>query len=199
MMWSILAQMWLCLLIAALIGFVVAWFLRKRRTPHTNEQSAAELAFKLRQRDEELAAARAENTIHTSTLDILRNEIAVLTKRLASLETGGTGHDPGKKKQGRTGNAIERGSTLAHREKNRKRTNGGTQKDDLKLIVGIGPVLERRLNKLGVSTFKQIAQWDKDDVERFSERLQSFGDRIAREHWVSAARKLHKQKYGETL
>jgi predicted flap endonuclease-1-like 5' DNA nuclease len=69
----------------------------------------------------------------------------------------------------------------------------------LKLIVGIGPVLERRLNKLGVFRFKQIARWRESDIERIAQQLRSFGDRITREKWIDGAKKLHKEKYNEEI
>ena len=39
--------------------------------------------------------------------------------------------------------------------------------DDLKLIVGIGPVLERMLHRLGVATYRQIARWSERDIDEF--------------------------------
>jgi uncharacterized protein YlxW (UPF0749 family) len=74
----------LWLLIAAAVGFVVGWLLRAQKSAGDEESSG--LGYKLRQRDEELAAVRAENTVHLSTLDTLRNEIATLTKKLEAYE-----------------------------------------------------------------------------------------------------------------
>ncbi len=62
-------------------------------------------------------------------------------------------------------------------------------KDDLKLIVGIGPVNEGKLNRHGVRTFAQIADWKKADIVE-AERYLEFDGRIARESWVSQAKKL---------
>lgn len=201
MMWSLLSQIWLCLPIAAAIGFAVAWLLKGRKNVPAIVQPDAEIAFKLRQRDEELAAAHAEITIHNSTLDILRNEIATLTKRISSYEAGNAKRELQEPRQPRIekGVAVVRGATETRRVKEKERSRGRIQKDDLKLITGIGPVLQRRLNSLGVYSFKQIALWTKEDVDRFAEHMQSFGDRITREHWVRGAKKLHKEKYNETL
>ncbi|MEO6567036.1 MAG: hypothetical protein ABIO63_13510 [Casimicrobiaceae bacterium] len=71
--------------------------------------------------------------------------------------------------------------------------------DDLKLIVGIGPVLERMLHQLGISTYKQIARWSERDVDSFDARLPEFPGRIRRDAWVVQARALHQSKFGETL
>ncbi len=74
------------LLIAAAVGFVVGWLLRAQKSADGSSENDSALAYKLRQRDEELAAVRAENTVHLSTLDTLRNEIATLTKKLEAYE-----------------------------------------------------------------------------------------------------------------
>jgi predicted flap endonuclease-1-like 5' DNA nuclease len=71
--------------------------------------------------------------------------------------------------------------------------------DDLKLIVGVGPVLERMLQQLGVTTFRQIAHWSERDIDEFDARLHEFPGRIRRDGWVTQARELHQSKYGETL
>lgn len=63
--------------------------------------------------------------------------------------------------------------------------------DDLKLLSGVGPVLETKLNEAGVTSFAQIASWKAKDVEEFDEKL-SFKGRIAREGWVAQAKKLAK-------
>lgn len=71
--------------------------------------------------------------------------------------------------------------------------------DDLKKIRGIGLVLEKKLNSLGVRYYRQIALWTEEDVKRFAEQLAGFPDRIARDRWVERAGEEHQAKYGETL
>ena len=75
---------------------------------------------------------------------------------------------------------------------------GAAEPDDLKLIVGIGPVLERMLRNLGVHNFRQIARWSARDIAEFDARLPEFPGRIARDQWVTQARALHESKYGES-
>ncbi len=55
--------------------------------------------------------------------------------------------------------------------------------DDLQLIVGVGPVLERRLHACGVYRYRQIADWTPENVENYALRL-DVGERIQREEWV---------------
>jgi len=77
--------------------------------------------------------------------------------------------------------------------------DGPTMPDDLKLIVGVGPVLERMLHQMGVSTYRQIAHWSERDIDEFDARLPEFSGRIRRDTWVVQARALHQSKFGETL
>jgi predicted flap endonuclease-1-like 5' DNA nuclease len=72
-------------------------------------------------------------------------------------------------------------------------------RDDLKRIYGIGPVLERLLNELGITQYRQIATWTPDDVRRVDAQLVKFHGRIERDDWIKGAREAHFKKYGERL
>jgi len=69
--------------------------------------------------------------------------------------------------------------------------------DDLKTIKGIGVVMERTLNDLGITTFKQLAGFKQADVKMVSDVLSEskagFGDRIERDEWVDQAKVLVKK------
>jgi predicted flap endonuclease-1-like 5' DNA nuclease/chromosome segregation ATPase len=65
-------------------------------------------------------------------------------------------------------------------------------RDDLKKIAGIADVLERKLNELGVFTFRQIMEWDQKMIAEFSQ-LFAFKDRIQRDGWQRQARDLYFQ------
>jgi predicted flap endonuclease-1-like 5' DNA nuclease len=73
---------------------------------------------------------------------------------------------------------------------------GAGAPDDLKLIVGVGPVLERMLQQLGITTYRQIARWSERDIDEFDAKLPEFPGRIRRDAWVTQARELHQSKYG---
>ncbi len=75
--------------------------------------------------------------------------------------------------------------------------DGPNTPDDLKLIVGVGPVLERMLQQLGIATYRQVARWSDSDIDAFDARLPEFHGRIRRDAWVTQARALHQSKYGE--
>jgi predicted flap endonuclease-1-like 5' DNA nuclease len=71
--------------------------------------------------------------------------------------------------------------------------------DNLRLIVGIGPVLERMLHQLGIATYRQIARWTERDIDEMDAKLPEFPGRIRRDEWVVQARALHQSTYGEIL
>lgn len=59
--------------------------------------------------------------------------------------------------------------------------------DDLKRIRGVGVLIEKRLNGLGVTRYDHIANWTSGDIDRISRKL-DFQGRIERENWVEQAR-----------
>lgn len=64
------------------------------------------------------------------------------------------------------------------------RTGGN---DDLKRIRGIGVLIEKKLNSMGISSYEAIANWTAADIDRVSQTL-DFKGRIERENWVEQAR-----------
>jgi NADH-quinone oxidoreductase subunit E len=68
--------------------------------------------------------------------------------------------------------------------------------DDLKLIVGIGPAIERVLYRSGIATYRQIARLSEREIDAIERTLAEFPGRIRRDGWVAQARSLHLAKYG---
>lgn len=64
--------------------------------------------------------------------------------------------------------------------------------DDLKLIWGVGPALEKMLNTMGVWHFDQIASWSAKELAWVDERLEGFKGRAKRDEWVKQSKKLAK-------
>jgi len=62
------------------------------------------------------------------------------------------------------------------------------QHDDLKQIFGIGPVTEKTLNKLGITSYSQLAELKQHDIEKIADAMQIFPGRIERDDWVGGAR-----------
>ncbi|RWG74186.1 proton-conducting membrane transporter [Mesorhizobium sp.] len=61
--------------------------------------------------------------------------------------------------------------------------------DNLRRLIGIGPVNEKLLKAQGVTSYAQIAAWTDADVKRVEEVL-NFDGRIAREKWIEQAKLL---------
>lgn len=59
--------------------------------------------------------------------------------------------------------------------------------DDLKRIRGIGVLIEKKLNSLGITAYEQVANWTRGDIDRISQLL-DFKGRIERENWIEQAR-----------
>ena len=64
------------------------------------------------------------------------------------------------------------------------------QKDDLTVIKGIGSFIEQKLNGLGIFTYKQISEFDKELVDLVTSGIEFFPGRIERDDWVGQATRL---------
>ncbi|MCD7060902.1 NADH-quinone oxidoreductase subunit NuoE [Pelagibacterium xiamenense] len=100
-----------------------------------------------------------------------------------------------KRKPDQAGREGATGSESAAVEPHGKRTAAplfeapaGTP-DDLKLISGVGPVLEGKLHALGITKYAQVAAFTDDEIARVDDAL-SFKGRITRDNWVGQAKAL---------
>jgi predicted flap endonuclease-1-like 5' DNA nuclease len=66
--------------------------------------------------------------------------------------------------------------------------------DDLKVIKGIGPGIEAKLNKAGIFSFRQISELTEESIERVTSLIEFFPGRITRDRWVEQASKLYLDK-----
>ena len=64
--------------------------------------------------------------------------------------------------------------------------------DNLKMIKGVGPVLERALHTTGVFHFDQVGAWTKADAEWFDDNVKGANGRVIRDGWVKQAKILAK-------
>jgi predicted flap endonuclease-1-like 5' DNA nuclease len=67
---------------------------------------------------------------------------------------------------------------------------GHGKPDDLTQIKGVPKVLQRKLHRVGVFYFWQIAEWSPEDVRYVDSKLAAFKGRIESEAWVSQAKEL---------
>ena len=93
--------------------------------------------------------------------------------------------------RGRRGKAAR----IPERQEQRRHKKGETFKgftkpkgapDDLKLIAGITPELEAKLNKLGLIKFEQIANLSDDEIAKLDETL-ALDSQIENDDWTSKA------------
>ena len=63
-------------------------------------------------------------------------------------------------------------------------------KDNLQLIKGVGPVLERVLNQTGIYHFDQIANLTPQEIAWLNTSI-AFPGRIEREDWIAQAKSLY--------
>jgi len=195
------------LLIGLLVAFAVmlaaTWRRLQRLQVERTREWEAQLVAETQLAGESsrrLAAAEAE-------LAAVRDEIAALrhTLRERDTEIGNLRGLAEESSRLREENAALRAQSAAYRqilvdvENHAPPPILAGAADDLKLIVGVGPVLERLLQKHGVTTFRQIAHWTDRDIDEFDVRLAEFHGRVRRDDWVTQARELHYQKYGERL
>lgn len=64
--------------------------------------------------------------------------------------------------------------------------------DDLTRIKGLGPKIAQLLQTLGITRFEQIAAWNEADIDRIDAQLGKFQGRIRRDSWVEQATYLAK-------
>ena len=61
-------------------------------------------------------------------------------------------------------------------------------KDDLQVIKGIGPFIEEKLNALGITTYRQIANMTGKLEDQVNEAIEFFPGRVKRDQWVAQAK-----------
>lgn len=69
-------------------------------------------------------------------------------------------------------------------------TADASQADDLKLISGVGPVLEKTLNSIGIFTFGQVSKMTAEEYNLLDSLTKSFPGRAERDNWAAQAKDL---------
>lgn len=148
----------------------------------------------LEQRITDLQALQSEVAGQAKMMGEQEEEISRLRKRLVEVRTALRVRESGHVVARPNGPANQLSLQIGHA----KNTNT-PQRDDLKKIHGIGPVIERALNKMGTYTYIQIARWTPNDIAKVARKLETVPERIKRDNWIASAKKQHREKYGEKL
>ncbi len=143
-----------------------------------------DLEKRIGERQQSMAVARTQDHVSTDSVSKLRHALSEKEKQNALLQQQ-------LDVRGKPGSNIQP-------ERRKPLFSAPDGKDDLKLIKGIGPVMERTLNELGVTTFKQLANFSQNDIDQVSAAIDAFPGRIERDDWVGKAREHHRVKYGES-
>jgi len=132
------------------------------------------------------------------------NGVTVPEKPTASIEKPALKKENDSTKSAAAKNEVAEKDAAAHNEaaapaaapKFLDGPNG--EPDDLKRILGIGSVLEEKLNDMGIYHFSQIAEFSADDIASINTHL-NFPGRIERDEWVPQAQELMKGGEGRKL
>ena len=177
---------WLLILLAVLVGFVVAWFLLSgsRKTRITREDTGEEPGNARRnQALIDAPPAAAKDTASPPEPEDKPEPAPspapppVATPRAepaaAAASLGGAGA------------AVN--TAVSQEEAGQAAPEGA---DDLTRLKGVGPKLAAQLNTLGVTSFAQIAGWSEAEIDRIDDQLGRFKGRIRRDNWIEQAKLL---------
>jgi len=186
------------LLVAAIIGYITAWLYCK--SIYVSRIKAIES-----EKDElnkHIATLDAENSNLQRSLhekENLMKHLVLEVKALKALHTEAVHEtDDMELKNKRTEQLLyEKDEALVHIAQSRHLLNYDsfgtateTEKDDLKMISGIGPFIEERLHALDIFTFSQISKFTTQDINTINDAIIYFSGRIERDEWVAQAREL---------
>ena len=134
--------------------------------------------------------------ISRAELDGLFNESGAIEIRERNLDGTATAAAPVKKAPAKSEPA--KSEDLSDEQKAEKMSllqsvigeGSADGKDDLKLISGVGPVYEEKLNSIGIYTFEQVSKLTPDAIKAIEELTKYFPGKIEREDWISQAKNL---------
>ncbi|WP_378188105.1 hypothetical protein ACE939_06655 [Aquimarina sp. W85] len=160
---------WWCLFLLLLLSFILGWFLSKWVY---NEKKNIKVSSRLS---------------HTNTSD---NEQATVVK--STFTTSETiAPDQGstniKAIKTRHRNGVPANEELPKLNFDRFGKATASERDNLKLIKGVGPFIEDKLNGIGIYTFDQISKFTKEDIDTVTQLIQFFPGRIERDDWKQQA------------
>lgn len=145
----------------------------------------------------EASAAAPVTPISVGQIKKLQNEIVEKDQKIAALQKKASAQKSGNKskpktvkpKSKKTGTKKPRAGKASWQQgKTKLGTPGSNHKDDLTEINGIGPKIQKVLNRLGIKSFEQLATFRAAEVKLVDEALVDFSGRIKRDEWVPQAK-----------
>jgi predicted flap endonuclease-1-like 5' DNA nuclease len=161
---------WLSLILALIIGVLVAWWLFGRassvakpreRRPDVLDEGAAPAQRNQALIDAPPAATTIIPPSPSGTLAGMGEVIAVAAQDEVEAATSAPAPAP----------AVT-----------------DTEADDLSQLKGVGPKLVALLHGMGITRYAQIAAWTDEDIARIDTQLGAFKGRVTRDNWVEQAK-----------
>ncbi len=202
--------------VAAILGGIIVWLLMRNRIEESNSQSASSTSsgndaalqadlerYKRAAADCEGAQAQLKTDFEAkiksleAELGQVKAELAEAGAKSKSIvdEAVASGKPSKEEKEAAALDRIrQRAAAL---DFGKIGTATADDKDDLKLVKGIGPFIEKKLNALGIYTFRQIANFDEDLEDKVNEAIEFFPGRIRRDDWKGQAAKMADEKEGK--
>ena len=186
------------LLVAAIIGYITAWFYYKSiysmkiKALESEKDELKSYIVKLNMDNGNLNKTLLEKEKENEYLTMEVNALKALHAE-AVHET-----DDMTLKNKRTEQLLyEKGEAMVHIAQRKHLldyksfgTAAKEEKDDLKMISGIGPFIEERLHALDIYTFRQISKFTARDIDTINDAIEYFSGRIDRDEWVTQAGEL---------
>ena len=163
MIWLFI-QTWIWILLAALLGLFIGWLIWRNSGGSDNS-------------DEVILLRRQLEDCQKKCRELESSSASVAESAPAPAPAPVSAPEP------------ETESLISDDWKPQGMTEAPDSPDDLKRISGIGPVIQKTLNGLGIYHFKQISDFTPENI-RWVDNFIDFPGRIDREGWVEQARKL---------
>lgn len=186
------------LLVAVIIGYVTAWFYsksvfaKKLKAVETEKDAVYSENSKLKADKSELF-----KTIHEREREINQLNKEVQALRALHAEAVHETDEMTLKNKRSEQLLFEKDEALVQISQRKYLLDyesfgmaSATDKDDLKMISGIGPFIEERLHTLDIFTFLQISKFTPKDIATINIAIEYFSGRIERDEWVAQAKEL---------
>ena len=160
-------QIWVWIIAAFALGWFAHWFLccrGKEQIESSSDQSVPDQSSSNLSEEPQVS--------HSDSLDI--GAATTVASTVSNVSDGSVGTDSVK---------------TADQWKPQGFLSAPDKVDDLKQIKGIGSVIEKALNELGIYQFEQISSWDNNNIS-WVEGFLSFPGRINRENWIEQSKTL---------
>lgn len=190
----LLTELWLLIILAALIGLLAGWLIWGRREVLNIDTSEADALRadvdtcrgKCADKDAEIAELRkARDAALAAETQAKNAESEAIAAALAAAAASTTADVPSADLDF-DGDGVIEGTDEGVKPKTLAAPRDGAA-DDLKQIKGIGPKMETLCNTLGFWHFDQIANWTPDEVAWVDANLAGFKGRVTRDDWVEQA------------